>query len=176
MPERPCQICQKLFTAINSRNVNCDEHKGYVVRQCKTCKTSFPVKTSGAKGKRYCNPNCRPKRDGSKNMAMVQARGRERVTTPKQCEACGADFYPRKAHAHCQKYCDSHRYSAKRVHVVDANEGNPYKIGTLKNCEAQTHRGCTGKMIVFKNNWTHCGLCAKPHTGRQVYLKTMNTY
>jgi len=102
-----------------------------------------------------------------------------------KCHTCGRDTPKRMklipdirtyCSVECRKAMCMTTKKTKEEVAKEEQANNPYKAGIIKNCEAQTHKGCTGKMIVFKNNWTHCGLCVKPHTGRQVYLKTMNTY
>lgn len=102
-----------------------------------------------------------------------------------KCHTCGKDTTKRmKPISGIRTYCSNECRKAmcmttKKVKedvVKEEETKNPYKIGIIKDCEAQTHKGCTGKMIVFKNNWTHCGLCVKSHTGRQVVVKQLFTY
>lgn len=167
-----CEACGVEFTARASNTIFCLKHRGHRRLECLVCKKTFYRRVAmAAVATKTCSKTC-----------LIQLNVVLGIT--KECEVCKDKFHPHPV-AH-DKYCKRHRtlYAREKYykyHNIQRPEPpkekkNPYKEGVIKDCEAKTHTGCTGKMIVFKNNWTRCGLCVKPHTGRQVVVKQLFTY
>ena len=89
-----------------------------------------------------------------------------------KCHVCHKDTAKRmKPISGIRTYCSnecrkSMCMSNKKPPVVTGgkhvkNPDNPYKAGVIKDCETRKHTECSGKMMVFANQWTECTHCAR---------------
>jgi hypothetical protein len=96
------------------------------------------------------------------NIDLMLERGNEPSNVVKQCITCGADFYPTKRSAHVQKRCQLHTDKGKREIQIVKDAINPYKVASVKNCEAiERHTECSGKMLVTATEWKRCAWCVR---------------
>jgi hypothetical protein len=159
---KKCEICDVAFQTSFTRQKKCIEHARYYRKICKGCGNEFVGKHSGDNGAQYCDPNCRPRRASPVNIELMMERANELSGIAKQCVKCGADFYPPKRLAHCQKRCSLHTDKGKREIQIVKDSINPCKVASIKNCEStERHAECSGKMLVTATEWKRCAWCAR---------------
>lgn len=145
-----CAVCAVPVQSKNYTQVYCSEHRYFHKKHCRYCKEAFH--SPKAEKQVYCQETCR-------------------LNDQKPCQVCGVYFQPLTK---AQIYCDTHnkggpdanKYCLHWMGGAPATVGdvkkNPYKAGTIKQCEAtEKHPDCSGTMMVFANEWTRCVHCAK---------------
>lgn len=151
--KRPCEVCgepikKKIHTA-----TKCTLHDNLIIKNCECCKKDYW--TNNTSKYSFCSLACQDK------------------VNPLHCGYCN-DLIPRRGTKdNARQYCNKHlarKYHGTKEVLIGKN------IGSIKECEAKTHPMCSGKMIISPSSNTHCGLCVKPHTGRQVVVKQLFTY
>lgn len=145
-----CAVCAVPLQSKNYTQVYCSEHRYYHKKYCRYCKEAFH--SPKAEKQAYCGEACR-------------------LNDLRKCQVCGTEFSPEKPD---QVYCPTHnkggpdanKYYLHWMGGAPATVGdvkkNPYKAGTIKQCEAiKRHPDCSGTMMVFANEWTRCVHCAR---------------
>lgn len=153
--KRPCEVCGEPIKKKTHTSTKCDKHDNLIKRNCECCKKDYWINNTAIYN--YCSYACHDKKE------------------PIYCRYCN-DLIPRTGKAtiaNNRLYCNKHT-SRKYRNKSESHKKN--NVGAIKECEARIHPMCSGKMIISPTNHTHCGLCVKPHTGRQVVVKQLFTY
>lgn len=144
-----CAVCNVELPRAKAIQKYCSKHRYYTKANCGYCRKSFP--TPKANPQRHCSESCR-------------------LNSLKRCAICGVEFEPMKLGS---IYCPTHAAKGpegNRAHLhwkhgappsVGNPKNNPHKIGIIKDCESRKHTECSGKMMVFANQWTECTHCAR---------------
>lgn len=144
-----CLVCGVGITNDNATSKYCSAHRYYYKASCQYCHTEFHTPRSNPQ--RYCNEACR-------------------LNNLKRCTVCGVEYDPpTKTAIYCPTHAkggpDANKYNFHWKHGAPTTVGdpnvNPYKVGVVKNCETRKHTECSGKMMVFANQWTECTHCAR---------------